>query len=184
MPQYIGYSFEVSLTNHFLLSGLTFYKRNFVSKITLKEEKPPQRLVLSANQPLANPNLLLRVSLELKQRSNQPHPLLVLQRIQTLRTQGLVHLAKTLPNNLLAIRKDFLGIRTYLDRHNLNSNRNRRTLLVRLVHLVNQHNRHSSNRQVFLVVVGVLSPQPANLLLLPSVVVRRLSVFVSNRSLF
>jgi len=184
MPQYVGYSFEVSLTNYFVLSGLTFYNRNFVSKITPKEEKQPQRLVLSANQPLANPNLLLRVSLVLNQRSNQPHPFLVLQRIQTLRTQGLVHLAKTLPNNLLAIRKDFLGIRIYLDRHNLNSNRNRKTLLVRLVHLVNQHNRHNSNRQAFLVVVVVLSLQPANLLLLPSVVVRRLPFLCLNRSLF
>ena len=136
----------------------------------LKEEKRPQRLVLLGNQPLANPNLLPQVSLELNQRSSRPHPFLVLQRTRTLQTQGLVHLAKTPPNNLLAIRKEFLEIRTYSDRHN--SSRNRKTLLVPLVHLVNQHNRHS-NRQAFLV-VAVLSARPANPLSLLSVVVRRL----------
>lgn len=171
MPQYAGYSFEVSLTNSFILSGLTIYKRNFVSKITLKEEKWPQRLVLLASQPLANPNLLPRVSLELNQRSSRPHPFSVPRRTRTLRTQGLVHLAKTPPNNLLAIRKEFLEIRTYSDRHNLNSNSNRKMLLVRLVPLVNRHNRHS-NRQAFLVVAAVLSARPVNLLSLPSVVVR------------
>lgn len=172
MPQYIGYSFEVSLTNFFILFGLTFYKRNFVSKIMLKEEKRPQQLVLLANQPLANPNLLPQVSLELNQRSSRAHPFSVPQRTRTLQTQGLVHLAKIPPNNLLAIRKEFLEIRTYLDRHNSNRNHNRKTLLVPLVHLVNQHNRHS-NRRVFLV-VAVLSARPANLLSLLSVVVRRL----------
>lgn len=170
MPQYIGYSFEVSLTNYFILFGLTFYKRNFVSKITLKEEKRRQRLVLSANQPLAKPNQLPQVSLELSQRSSRPHPFSVPQRTRTLRTQGLVHLAKPPPNHLLAIRKEFLGIRTYSDRHN--SNRNRKTLLVPQVHLVNQHNRHN-NRQASLVVV-VLLARLANLLSLLSVVVRRL----------
>lgn len=174
MPQYIGYSFEVSLTNSFTLLDLTFYTRNFVSKITLKEEKRPQRLVLLANQPLGNPNLLPQVSLELNQRSSRPHPFSVLRRTRTLRTQGLVHLVKTPPNNLLAIRKELLGIRTYLDRRNLNSNSNhsRKMRLVRLVHLVNQHNRHSNRRAFLVVVAAVLSVRPTNLLSLPSVVVR------------
>ena len=150
-----------------------------MSKITLKEEKRRQRLVLSANQPLAKPNQLPQVSLELSQRSSRPHPFSVPQRTRTLRTQGLVHLAKPPPNHLLAIRKEFLEIRTYSDRHNSNRNRNRKTLLVPQVHLVNQHNRHN-NRQASLVVV-VLLARLANLLSLLSVVVRR-SLFQNHQS--
>ena len=175
MPQYIGYSFEVSLKNSFVFPGLTFYERNFVSKITLKTGKLPQQpRVLLASQPLVRPNLLPQVSSGLSQRSSsQPHRFLVLQRTQTLRTQGLVHLAKTLPNLLLAIRKRPLEIQAFSDRHNPNpnnNNNNRKILLVRPVHLANQHNQRNSS-QAYLVAVEVLLPQPANPLLRPLVVV-------------
>jgi hypothetical protein len=126
--------------------------------------------VLSASQPLAKPSLLPQVSSGLNQRSSQPHPFSGLRRTQALQTQGLVHLAKILPN-LLAIRKQPLEIQAFLDRHNLNSSNNRKTLLVRRVHLVNRHSQRSSSRAFLVVVVVVLSGRPANQLLRPLVVV-------------